>query len=167
MANIILTFTLSICLVTDLKNRKIHNAVLLPALMAAILNNLWKDGLMGLKTTGFGFILGFLILLIPFILGGMGAGDVKLLATIGAIKGPHFVIYTAIWMGLVGGAIAFILLIYKKQLLRTLKDIGSSFWIMFVSGFKVISFHFKVENNMFPYGLAITMGAIMAFIIVG
>ena len=39
----------------------------------------------GFLFSGKGLLVGFLILLIPYLLGGMGAGDVKLMAAIGAI----------------------------------------------------------------------------------
>ncbi|SET59820.1 prepilin peptidase CpaA [Natronincola peptidivorans] len=167
MENILLMITLMICLVTDIKKRKIYNKVLVPALTIGLLIHLWTGGWVGIKEALVGFIVGLCILLIPFLLGGIGAGDVKLLATIGAIKGATFALYTGIWMGLAGGVIAIGILLYQRELLSTVKSIGQGLKLMMISGFKIISFDNNVENNMFPYGLAITIGAIMAFIIVG
>ena len=167
MENIIVGVTLLICLVTDLKERKIYNKVLLPALIIGIGMNIWKNGLIGLKISGFGFLLGLFFLIIPFIYGGIGAGDVKLLATIGAIKGPKFIFYTFLATGITGGIIALAILVYRKKVFRTLKNIFLGLKLMIISKFKIISFIGDEEKYMFPYGVAISIGAMLAFCILG
>lgn len=168
MANLLLLTLTSVCLITDLKFRKIYNAVLLPALIIGIVLNIYGSGINGLYFAMKGFALGLAILLIPFIMGGIGAGDVKLLAVIGAIKGPEFVFYAALYMAVAGGLLAAIHLIYKGRLLSSIKKILQGFWIMILTKFKVISFNLEYEeDNMFPYSIAITIGSITAFLIMG
>jgi prepilin peptidase CpaA len=48
------------------------------------------------------------------MLGGMGAGDVKLMAAIGSLLGPKDVLYAAIYTAIAGGVYAFLLLIIKR-----------------------------------------------------
>ncbi|MFK4998209.1 prepilin peptidase [Bacillus sp. N9] len=64
--------------------------------------------------SGKGFLVGFALLLIPYLLGGMGAGDVKLMAAIGALMGTTFVLYSFVYIALIGGFIS-IFLIMKNR----------------------------------------------------
>lgn len=165
MGDILLIITLAICLFTDLKNRKIYNAVLLPAFLLGIILNIIDGGISGLLFSIKGFALGLLFLLLPYTLGGIGAGDVKLLAIIGAIKGPIFIIRAGIYMGIAGGVLAIFILLYQKRLFRTLKDLWVGLIVLFSTKFKVINFGSESEKNMFPYGVVITMGALAAYIV--
>ena len=167
MENILLLITLLVCLITDLKYMKIYNFILIPALIIGVLLNFYYHGRQGLFDSFMGFTLGFIILIIPFIFGGIGAGDVKLLAVIGAIKGPSFIYYAALAMGVAGGIISIVALIYQKRLIIALKKIREGFWLMVLTRFKVISFNFDYNAKKFPYGVAITTGAFITFLIMG
>jgi prepilin peptidase CpaA len=155
----VLGWTLLVCLITDLKNRQIYNVVLIPVLLFGLGYNLYAGGGVGLWHSLLGLLTGLGILIIPFALGGMGAGDVKLLATIGAVKGPIFVLYTAFGMGLTGGIIALAILIYQKSLLNTFIRFLRGVWSLS----KVGAIELDHERIMFPYGVAIVAGAMGAF----
>jgi len=161
--DIVMVLALSICLITDLRSRKIYNVVLIPTLLFGLFYNLAISGWPGLEQSLLGLVTGLGVLIIPFALGGMGAGDVKLLAVIGAVKGPLFIFYTAVGMGLVGGVIGLAILIYQRRFLNTLTTFLRGLWVMLLTRFKVIRFNFDHERIMFPYGLAIAAGAIGAF----
>ncbi|MFZ5942654.1 MAG: A24 family peptidase [Bacillota bacterium] len=165
MGDVLLLVTLFICLLTDLKKRKIYNIVLFPAVIGGILLNIYDTGFTGLLFSIKGFFIGLGFLLLPFIWGGIGAGDVKLLATIGAIKGPEFIFYTCLGMGFAGGIIAMVILLFQGRLFQTLGELWNGLIVLFTTQFKVVSFGFKSDNNMFPYGIAITLGAISAYFV--
>lgn len=157
-----LVFILLICLATDLRKRKIYNIVLLPALLFGLIYSLVIGGWTGLGQSALGLIAGLGVLIIPFAIGAMGAGDVKLLAVIGAIEGPLFLFYTAIGMALMGGAIALLILIYQRQLLETMSNFLRGVRLMVITRLKVIDFSADKERTMFPYSLAIAAGAMGA-----
>lgn len=164
LLDIILIVVLFICLITDLKERKIYNKVIFPSLILAILLNIIFNGFEGLKFSLFGFFIGLAILLIPYFLGGMGAGDVKLLALIGAIKGSIFVLNTAIYMALLGGAIAILVIIFQKQTIDFIKSLFLWIFSLF-SGIKYkLEFPSSSLSKKFPYGVAIVGGAIICLI---
>jgi len=152
---------------TDLKGRKIYNIVLMPALILGIVINIYTTGWVGLMTSVQGLILGLIFLILPFILGGLGAGDVKLLATIGAIKGTEFTLYTFIGMGLSGGILATVLLVFQGRLLKTIKGLFQGLWLLASTGGRVGSFTNSNDQNMIPYGVAIVTGAVYALMMVG
>ena len=68
------------------------------------MNGGWNAGV----ASGMGWAVGIAIFFVPFALGGLGAGDVKLLGAIGAWLGPM----NALWVGLYAGAAGGILAIF-------------------------------------------------------
>lgn len=99
---------------TDFRNRQIYNSLLLPSLVCALLMHTAASGLAGLKLSLFGAFTGFALLIVPYLLGGMGAADVKLLMVIGAFGGTKFVIYSFLIGAVAGGIISLFLLIYSQ-----------------------------------------------------
>ncbi|AYC28637.1 A24 family peptidase [Paenisporosarcina cavernae] len=158
----ILMTVLVISFVTDVKSRKIYNTVLLPAFFIAVIGNTWQEGFQGLTTSLLGFVVGFAILFIPYVMKGMGAGDVKLMAVIGAFMGPTFIVTTAIFMAIVGAVIATILI--------TLRLIRSGQTKLLLGHTSLMTYRMKLslfrthsKNNAFPYGVAIVAGAFITF----
>ncbi|HNX29100.1 MAG TPA: prepilin peptidase [Syntrophomonadaceae bacterium] len=163
MQDLVLLLILLICVITDLKERRIYNAVLLPGMFFGFIYNLTAGGWQGLTQSLLGLLLGLGILIIPFAIGGMGAGDVKLLAVVGAVKGPLFVFYSTMGMALAGGMIALLVLIYKTRIISDTVRFFQALRLMLTSGFKIIEFDFINKNITIPYGLAIAAGAAGAF----
>lgn len=165
--NIILIVILSICFITDITVQKIYNKVIFPSLAAAFIFNTIFYGYSGLKLSVVGFATGLCILLIPYFLGGIGAGDVKLLSLIGAIKGSTFVLNTAIYMALIGGIIAIIIILLHKETKNFIKTLF--FWIVsFFHGTRYkLEFSTTVLLKKYPYGTAITAGAAICLIFKG
>jgi prepilin peptidase CpaA len=155
--NLLLIIVLLICLITDLKSRKIYNNVLFPTLVLAFVGNFMISGWSGLSASFLGFLLGLAILLIPFLLGGMGAGDVKLLAVIGALKGSAFVFSAAIYMALVGGIIALVIILIKKGRAK-----GFFYHIWAKKHGIDLPYEKSALSATFPYGVAIVVGALLA-----
>src|SRR5690242_14118076 len=98
-----LVAALAAATVTDLRARRIPNAITLSAAMLGLSLNTALRGPDGLALSLEGAGLALAALLPLFALRGMGAGDVKLMAAIGALKGPEFLIYTFAWAALFGG----------------------------------------------------------------
>jgi prepilin peptidase CpaA len=167
LINILLIIVLVICFLTDLREQKIYNKVIFPSLIIAIILHTIFYGYSGLKLSLLGFLVGFCILLVPYLLGGIGAGDVKLLALIGAIKGSIFVLNTALYMGLLGGAIAVAIIIWHKETINFIK--GLLLWIAsFFYGTRYKpEFSTTVMLKKYPYGVAITAGAAICLIFKG
>ena len=163
MQDLVLLLILLICAVTDLKERRIYNLVLLPGLLFGIIYNLAAGGWTGLGQSLLGLLLGLVILIIPFAIGGMGAGDVKLLAVVGAVKGPVFVLYSALGMALAGGVIALGFWLYKAGFLSETARFFKALRLMLISRFQIIEFNVAKKSIMIPYGLAIAIGATSAF----
>ena len=93
-------------MIDDLARRQIANWIPLSALAAGFGWQIGQSGLTGLLYAGIGTVAGFAVFLIFYLLGGMGGGDVKLMAGFGALLGFHQLISAALWTAGVGGLIA-------------------------------------------------------------
>ncbi|MDQ0902281.1 MULTISPECIES: prepilin peptidase [unclassified Paenibacillus] len=158
----LLIIILAICVFTDLKSRKIYNAVTLPGTVIGFMLLSASDGFPGFVDGVLGFVVGFGILLIPYLLGGMGAGDVKLLGLVGAFKGVTFVLLASVYMALIGGVIALALLLLRKGVIERLKQVIFSV-VLLRYGMKISSaMKDDAFTAAFPYGVAIAGGAVLS-----
>ena len=97
---------LAVATLTDLRSRRIPNWLVLPFLAAGIAVNAGVHGWHGVGLSLAGFGLGAAIYGLLFCLGGMGMGDVKLCAAIGAWIGPSQLMVALVITGLAGGVMA-------------------------------------------------------------
>src|SRR5687767_4094608 len=100
---------------TDLRVRRISNKLTYPIMLLGLLGNLALSGWPGVQHASLGWLAGLGIMLIPFLLGAMGAGDVKLVAAIGAVKGPEFVLIATLYACVAGGLLAIYFLIKERR----------------------------------------------------
>jgi prepilin peptidase CpaA len=97
---------LAIATFTDLRSRRIPNWLVFPFLLAGIVVSAWLHGWHGIGQSLAGFGLGTLLFGILYVMGGMGMGDVKLCAAIGAWIGPRQLITALVLTGVAGGIMA-------------------------------------------------------------
>src|SRR5687768_3766674 len=83
--------------VSDLKTRRIPNVLTFGSAVIALAAHTYVDGGSGLGWSIAGWLVGLIFFLPMFTLGGMGAGDVKLLAALGAWLGPGPVVWVALF----------------------------------------------------------------------
>jgi prepilin peptidase CpaA len=160
----VLVATLFICLITDIKSRKIFNIITIPSIIFGFIFNIYTSGFDGFLYSGNGLLMGFGLLIIPFLLGGMGAGDVKLMGAIGALMGPNFVFYSFIYTALFGGVIALLIIIKTKGFINLLKSIYFNM-ILFRSNLgSIIIPNERTSSISFPYGIAIVLGTLCQFV---
>ncbi len=157
---------LILAVVFDQRERRIPNILILTGLIIGLGFNIYNEGFTGLVFSLKGLAAGIALLFIPFAMGGMGAGDVKLLGMAGAFKGALFVFHTFICMALWGGLIAVILLIITGQLWKTLRRLWAG---ALLALFKIQRLQKTVQASnsgvCFPYALAIALGAVSAYFV--
>ena len=99
----------------DLKYQKIPNLLNFSLAIIAIVFHTIFSGLDGLLFSGAGLLLGIALFLPPYIFGGMGAGDAKLMGAVGAVVGVKGVFISALLTGIYGGIYALLLLLIYRQ----------------------------------------------------
>lgn len=135
--------------------------ITIPVMIAGIGMNQIIDGKMGLIDSIAGILIAFGLLMIPFMIGGLGGGDVKLMMAIGAIMGFHFTLQTIVYTAIIGACIALGIIIPQKRCAKAFVNLKQYIlsMILLQSLVKID----QVENQTyFPYGLPIAMGAFMA-----
>lgn len=111
-------------IVEDLWRRRISNWIPLAALVGGLacqcMARGWHGGVSGVLGAG----AGFAVFLIFYLLGGMGGGDVKLMAGFGAVLGIERLWEAALWTAALGGLIAVSVLAFAavRNLLRREKE---------------------------------------------
>jgi prepilin peptidase CpaA len=100
---------------SDVRSHRIPNWLTIPALLAALLVSPWVGATSGPLEAAAGAGLGFALLVGPYALGGMGAGDVKALMVLGAWLGPEAVLGAAAWAVIAGGVFGLIMLAMRGE----------------------------------------------------
>src|SRR5262245_7775298 len=103
----------AVACITDLRTRRIPNRSTFRASAAALLFHGVVSGPWGALWAVAGWTLGVALFFMPFALGGMGGGDVKLLGTLGAWLGASQTIWLALYTGVTGGIFALCYALYK------------------------------------------------------
>ena len=120
---------LAACL-TDLRERRIPNVLTLSSAAAALVYHSYTSGLTGFALAAAGWFLGALLFLPIFALRGIGGGDVKLLAAIGAWLGPSLVIWVALWAAVAGGVFALAISTWQGYTRQAFRNVWGmlSYW---------------------------------------
>ena len=115
---------------TDLHSRRIPNWLTFGASAGALAFHYLTAGQDGVVHAMGGWVIGLVLFMPMFLLGGMGAGDVKLLAALGAWLGPGYATLLAMYSSLAGGVIAVPMAMRHNYLGTAFKNIGSlaRFW---------------------------------------
>src|SRR5437764_10721173 len=84
----------ALCAVVDYRSQRIPNWLTVPAAVLGLAYSTLAPHGIGLGWSLAGFFVGFSLLILPWLLGGGGMGDVKMLAALGAWLGPLGVLCT-------------------------------------------------------------------------
>jgi len=108
--------------IEDIRIRKIPNRLAYFGFIAAILIRLFVLGWPGLRDGLLGTLVGGGLFFFLFLIGGMGGGDVKLMAAASAFTGMTEIVNLLIATAVGGGAMAVVLMLYKQRTLATLRN---------------------------------------------
>jgi prepilin peptidase CpaA len=113
-------FLLVVCTINDIKFKIIPNRVVLAIILLGLALNFLSHEAMGSGNSLLGFAAGFLIMLPFYMVAGMGAGDVKLMAAIGSVVGLDNVLVVIVSSLILMGFISLVFLIVKGDLFKLL-----------------------------------------------
>ncbi|WP_370279038.1 prepilin peptidase [Pontibacterium sp.] len=156
LSSLLLLTALVIAVISDLRRHRIPNWLTFWTLLGGLMLQfafIGYDGLLsGLAGAGMG-----LVLLIPFyLLGGMGAGDVKMMAAVGTLLGYQSVMLAAAFSICLAGAYAIFLVTYKGEWTQLLQRYSVSL----KTKSYVAPDANSVTNRRFPFALAIAGGTV-------
>jgi prepilin peptidase CpaA len=163
---LLLISLLMLCTATDISTRRIPNDLLLPALMTALFLNSVQAGLTGLADSVGGLVLGVVMLLPLYLLGRMGAGDLKLLGVVGSILGAWGAIVAGLATMIAGGILGVLYLVWlvvKPKVVSQLSRLDRfNLAEKGAPDFEMPSRSVRVAE--IPYAVAITAGTFMALL---
>jgi prepilin peptidase CpaA len=147
---------------TDFRSRRIPNWLTVLGLLVGVALNTAVGGWIGLKSSLLGAGLG-LLLLLPFVLlRSLGAGDWKLAGALGAFVGPGLLVDLLLTSVFVAGVMAVILVIYKKRVRQTLRNIGHI--LISLVTFRLPGTQVSLDNPQslkVPYGVALSFTVLL------
>lgn len=152
--------------VTDLRTRRIPNGLVLTGAACGLALGAWSSGGSGLVESFLGGVAGFLVFFPFYLLGGMGAGDVKLMGALGTCLGPLTILQVALMAAFAGAVVALVVAARQGLLLRTFRNTGRllTFW---VSRGPRVTEELSLENPealKIPYALPIAAGSFLIII---
>jgi prepilin peptidase CpaA len=107
----------------DLKSRRIPNWLSLTGILCGIALNSFLYGWSGLKESLEGMGTAFAVYFVLYLVRAMGAGDVKLMAAVGAFVGPGNWFMIFLITAVLGGVIALAVLAWRKRLRKTFDNV--------------------------------------------
>lgn len=147
----------------DLRFRRIPNFLTYPAMAAALVYHSAQFGWPGFLMGASGIAVGLAVFLAFFILGGMGAGDVKLMGAVGGLLGPKGALLAALYTALAGGVYALILLAIHGILQETARRYAMMLTtLMATRNFIYLPPARRGKSPRLIYGLPIAAGALLA-----
>ncbi len=173
MLTTITILAVSAACIWDVRTGRIPNLLTFPAILLGFIANAVLSGTTGVENSFLGMLAGAGLLLIPFAFGGMGAGDVKMLAMVGAINGPGFVFRTFLFGAVAGGVAAVGIALWKRRLWMVLSN---SLMALASLGNHIVSLRrgqpaggslgsMVTSGVRFPYGVAMFAGTIAAYLV--
>ena len=146
----------------DVRTRRIPNWLTFSSLLLGLALQYAAAGPKGLLLGLLGVLVGGGLFFVPFLLGGMGAGDLKLMAAAGAFLGPQGALWAVLCTGIAGGVLALLWSLLHGRLTRAFVRTGELVGAMAdprrrdaQGGLPTLEKH---EQWTIPYGVAIAFG---------
>lgn len=163
----VVTVTLVVAAVIDGYKLKVPNWITFPMIVSGWVVSTMSFGWEGLLWSLVGTVVGLALLLPAYAIGGMGAGDVKLLAGVGAWVGGSITFYAFCVSAIIGGVIAVLMVLYRRA---WHKHYGQ-FWTIYNEMVTIrdpeklaeIAAERKSRMMLLPYGIPLAIGTIAYF----
>ena len=148
--------------VWDLTRRRIPNGLTVGASLVALAMHGALSGWSGVLHSGAGWATGLAIFIPLYALGGMGAGDVKLLAAFGAWLGPMGAVWTGLYGAIAGGVMALAVALGRGYSGTALKNVGTMLRVWRVAGIQPVPGLTLADKSTvrLPYALPLAVGVL-------
>jgi prepilin peptidase CpaA len=163
----LVSFILIEAAIIDGRSLRVPNWLTFHFLAGGLLFAFWKGGSALLLTSILGAAVGLASLLALYAIGGMGAGDVKLMAGVGAWIGPWLTLWAFFSTAIAGALIAAGMIIYSGELYRHLAMMHTIshevLTIRHPEALSEIAARRKPTMTLLPYAIPIAVGSIAFF----
>lgn len=153
-----------ICAATDWRTRRIPNTLTLPAIVLGLALHGLGDGVSGLAFSGKGLALGAGLFFVPYYLGGMGAGDVKLMGGVGALLGWQMTLIVLFYTALAGGLVAVLTVLKARAIKSSYVRMSNMLQILLASKRVPTADSLGGVSLTIPYAVPIALGTAAAML---
>ncbi len=170
---VLLAGLLAWAVASDVRSRRIPNKLVLLGLVSGLAlqatvtpgAGLFSEpfGALGMLKAGAGMLLGLLLLLPMYALGAMGAGDVKLMAMLGAFLGPLDILGAGLASVLAGGVLALLVALFQGSLRKVAGNVKLMVLGSVLRGMSGGSARIDAPSaatGQLPYAVAIATGTV-------
>ncbi|MNZ77535.1 prepilin peptidase CpaA [Pseudomonas linyingensis] len=142
----------------DLVSHRLPNYYLLLGLLVGFAWQAWAYGWSGVISAGAGLLTGFALFVPLYVLGGMAAGDVKLMAVVGSFLGATGALWAGAYSLIVGSLLGILYLLYKGHLGKLVVR----YWAMAATRSRIAAEEGDAARHRFPYAIAIAAGTLLS-----
>ena len=145
--------------VSDLRTRRIPNRLVAVLAIGGLLFSLFAQR-GGVPSAVAGLLVGFALWFPVYVLGALGAGDVKLFAAAAAWLGPRGAIEAAVLAAVAGGVLAVVMIASAGTVRETLRTLMLRLTTRSLRPAERVSA--ARDPRQLPYGIALAAGALLA-----
>jgi prepilin peptidase CpaA len=156
VSTVLLMGLLGVAVVSDLLRHRIPNMLVLLGLALGLVGQMYSGGVSGLGDSLLSILICFGLFLPMYALGGMAAGDVKLMAMVGSFLPFHYALWAAMFSLIAGGVCGFLIVLVRGQLFQTL----GRYWLILRAQVYFAPTSDEVAGKPFPYTIAILIGTL-------
>ena len=149
--------------VIDVREHRIPNWLTFGSAVAAVIFHTVVGGGHGFAGALLGWATGAALFFLPFALGGLGAGDVKLIAALGAWFAWPDALWLGLFTGIAGGVVAVVVALARGYLGRALANVRLLLIHWRVSGLRALP-ELTIQHPDAPklaYGVSILAGTVV------
>jgi len=157
----VLALGLGAAVFTDVRTRRIPNW-LTGAIAGAAFGLAFGGGPVTPMRALLGLVVGLVLMLPGHVIGATGAGDVKLMAAVGAVVGPDVIFRAFLYSAVAGGVLAVVVAVRRGRLGTTLKA-TTNLVTQPVHAKRAIEASDRA--NRFAYGPAIAVGTFFSLVV--
>ena len=154
---------IAVCITLDVRTRRIPNLVTGSTMVLGTILNTAYSGGSGLAASLLGVFVPMTILLLPFAMGGIGGGDVKMMGALGALVGPRLALWGLVLGMILGGVIMMFHLARRGRLGEKVRATGAMVRAAAATG-SVAPLHVTSESPgsvALPYSVPLGLGSLM------
>jgi prepilin peptidase CpaA len=157
----VLSLGLAAAVFIDLRSRRIPNW-LTGAIAAAGFGLAFGGGVVSPGRAALGLLVGLLLMVPGHVIGATGAGDVKLMAAVGAVVGPDLALRAFLYSAVAGGVFAIGVAVRRGILASTLMDASR---LVTAPALARNAIESPARANRFAYGPAIAVGTLVSVMV--
>lgn len=161
--------------ITDVWKYKVPNLVTFPLLISGLVYHGAVNEWAGIGNSLLGVLFGFGVLILPYLMGGMSAGDVKLMMAIGAWLGFPITLWVFVFSAFASLLVSMVMVVMNQSLVDTMQHL-QIIWMKIRAFGQYFGAEESVETlvsakdrrkRLIPFGAMVALGIIMIVLLAG